>query len=211
MKATIIVGSSADGKITYKKDRSSKDFSKLLHIESGKFLTNLREKTDAIVFTSKNIEIDNPNCKTHAQNYRIILDRSFNIDTKANILNNPKVIIFYSNTNQLKGFDLEERGATLVKVQSEDFIKSVFTHLNNLGLKEILIECGGEMASALIKEKVIDNIIIATFPFLIGGLNTPTIMDGKGIDSIEEATKLKLVGHQIDHDIIFAEYTIEYA
>lgn len=211
MKATIIVGSSADGKITYKRNQSSKDFSKLLNEESGKFLTNLREKSDAIIFTSKNIDIDNPNCKTQTQNYRVILDRSFNIDSKANILNNPKVIIFHSKKNQQREQLLKEKGITLINIPSNNFIRSVFGHLQNLDMNNILIECGGEMASALIKEKVVDNIIIATFPFLIGGIDTPTVMDGDGINSINEAIKLKLISHQVDCDIIFAEYTIEYA
>ncbi len=211
MKTTIIVGSSADGKITYKRNQTSKDFSKLLNEESGKFLTNLREKSEAIVFTSRNIEIDNPNCRTQTQNYRIILDRSFSIDPDANILSNFKVIIFHSRNDQQKESLLKEKGATLINVPSDNFIRSVFEHLKNLDINDLLIECGGEMASLLINEKVVNNIIIASFPFLIGGIDTPTIMDGKGINSINEAIKLKLKNYQVDYDIIFAEYVIEYA
>lgn len=124
MKTTIIVGSSADGKITYKRNQTSKDFSKLLNEESGKFLTNLREKSEAIVFTSRNIEIDNPNCRTQTQNYRIILDRSFSIDPDANILSNFKVIIFHSRNDQQKESLLKEKGEILSKGLFSNFVIS---------------------------------------------------------------------------------------
>ena len=41
--------------------------------------------------------------------------------------------------------------------------------------------------------------------------NKMILIDLEGINSINEAIKLKLKNYQVDYDIIFAEYVIEYA
>jgi 2,5-diamino-6-(ribosylamino)-4(3H)-pyrimidinone 5'-phosphate reductase len=53
------------------------------------------------------------------------------------------------------------------------------------------IQTGGTLNSIILREKLIDKISIVIAPALIGGKETPTLIDGESIKSFEELEKVK--------------------
>lgn len=70
--------------------------------------------------------------------------------------------------------------------------KDLFAKLkNNLGIESITIQSGGTLNSILLREKLIDKISIVVAPALIGGKETPSLIDGKSLSSIDELKDIK--------------------
>ncbi len=58
------------------------------------------------------------------------------------------------------------------------------------GIQKVTIQSGGTLNSLLVRKGLIDRVSLVIAPALIGGKNTPTLIDGK---SLRTATKLKLI------------------
>jgi 2,5-diamino-6-(ribosylamino)-4(3H)-pyrimidinone 5'-phosphate reductase len=55
----------------------------------------------------------------------------------------------------------------------------------------ITIQSGGEMNSLLVKEGLISQLSIVVAPALVGGKDTPTLMDGESLKTSNELKSVK--------------------
>jgi riboflavin-specific deaminase-like protein len=60
------------------------------------------------------------------------------------------------------------------------------------GVRKILCEGGGELNMALIRQNLVDEIYLTLCPLIFGGRAAPTLADGPGMNSVEQAPKLHL-------------------
>ena len=60
------------------------------------------------------------------------------------------------------------------------------------GVKNILCEGGGELNTALIRQNLVDEIYVTLCPLIFGGRNAPTLADGVGVKSVDDATRLQI-------------------
>jgi len=56
----------------------------------------------------------------------------------------------------------------------------------------LLCEGGGEVNAGLFRHEVVDEIYLTLCPLIFGGRNAPTMADGKGIEEVNDATRLQL-------------------
>jgi len=59
-------------------------------------------------------------------------------------------------------------------------------------VKSILCEGGGELNTALIRQNLVDEIYITVCPLIFGGRHAPTMADGIGVKSVDDATRLRI-------------------
>ena len=59
-------------------------------------------------------------------------------------------------------------------------------------VKSILCEGGGELNTALIRQNLVDEIYITVCPLIFGGRHAPTMADGIGVKSVDDATRLQI-------------------
>ncbi len=59
------------------------------------------------------------------------------------------------------------------------------------GIKRITIQSGGTLNAELIRQGLIDKVSIVIAPLLVGGEDTPTIMDGESLRSLDDLSKIK--------------------
>lgn len=59
------------------------------------------------------------------------------------------------------------------------------------GCERITIQSGGTMNSLFLREKLLDYVDIVTAPVLIGGKDTPTLIDGRSLMSESELSQLR--------------------
>jgi len=71
-------------------------------------------------------------------------------------------------------------------------IKKLLRILKERKIKNLLIEGGGITNWSFIQENLIDEAIVTISPYLLGGSDAPTLVDGNGFSTIAESTKLKL-------------------
>jgi len=195
-KVILSAAMTLDGKIATKTGDS-----KLSSKQDKVRIHKLRSKVDAILVGSNTVKRDDPFLTvrhTKGKNpLRIILDSKANIDQKSQIIKTCKkipTIIAVSkkaskkNIDKLKKYPLEIiiTGNKLVN------IKNLLRILSKKKIKTLLVEGGGTVNWEFVKQGLVDEIIITITPYLIGGKNAITLVDGEGFSLIQKATKLKL-------------------
>jgi len=195
-KVILSAAMSLDGKIATKTGDS-----KLSSKQDKVRIHKLRSNVDAILVGSNTVKRDDPSLTvrhTKGKNpLRIILDSKANIDQKSQIIKTCKkipTIIAVSkkaskkNIDKLKKYPLEIiiTGNKLVN------IKNLLRILSKKKIKTLLVEGGGTVNWEFVKQGLVDEIIITITPYLIGGKNAITLVEGEGFSFIKKATKLKL-------------------
>ena len=71
-------------------------------------------------------------------------------------------------------------------------VKKLLTILKKKGIKNILVEGGGTINWAFVKENLVDEAIITITPYLVGGMTATTLVDGDGFSTIAKSIRLKL-------------------
>lgn len=161
----------------------------------------LRSKVDAILVGKNTVHRDDPLLTVRyvkgKNPTRIILDSKGTIDINSKILQTsdkvPTIIavsknISQSNLKKLKKFPVEiiMSGENLVN------IKSLMNQLSKRKIKTLLVEGGGTVNWQFIHNNLFDEILIAISPFIIGGTNAITFVQGKGFDKIIKSPRLRL-------------------
>lgn len=164
-------------------------------------LHKLRSKVDAILIGKNTVHRDDPLLTvryTKGKNpIRIILDSHGAISINSKILQTcnkvPTIIavsrkISNKNLKKLKKFPVEiiMSGESLVN------IKSLMNSLSKRKIKTILVEGGGTVNWQFIQNKMFDEIFITISPFIIGGTDAITFVQGKGFDKIIKSPRLRL-------------------
>lgn len=72
----------------------------------------------------------------------------------------------------------------------------------------VIINSGGTMNAALLRQGLIDIIDVVTLPGLIGGLGTPSIMDGPQVELDEWPIRLHLLHSHIEHGTVHSRYRV---
>ncbi len=187
---------SIDGKIATRIGNS-----KLSSTEDFVRLHKLRTKVDGILIGKNTVMKDNPSLTvrhTRGKNpVRIILDSKGEISIKSKILQTsnkvPTIIavskqITKSNLQKLNNFSVE----IITTGKKSVNIKLLLKKLSEKKIKTILIEGGGTVNWEFIKQNLFDELIITISPFIIGGNNAISLVQGKGFDKISESPKLRL-------------------
>ncbi|GAB3948658.1 hypothetical protein GCM10029976_080300 [Kribbella albertanoniae] len=79
-----------------------------------------------------------------------------------------------------------------------DLTQAIAAMGTHLGIRCILSSAGGGLNGALLRAGLIDELYVTLAPALIGGLGTPSIMDGPPLALGEAATKLQLLSVNTD-------------
>ena len=185
-----------DGKLGVKSKRtklSSKNDKIRVH--------KLRSEVDAIIIGKNTVHLDNPSLTVRyvkGQNpVRIILDSLGTIKSNSKIIqtcNSVPTIIAVSesisekNLQRLRKFSLN---VIICGKNSVNIPQLLRTLLNN-GIKRILLEGGGTLNWSFIKKNLIDEAIVTLTPYILGGKDSVSLVDGSGFKNLDVSTKLKL-------------------
>ena len=187
---------SVDGKIATKtgdSNLSSKQDKVRLH--------KLRSKVDAILVGKNTVLLDNPLLTvryTKGKNpIRIILDSKGTISKKSKILqtsNKIPTIIAVSKKISKPNFDKLCKFPVDIIVAGKNSvnIKLLMKKLSDKKINTILVEGGGTINWEFIKHDLFDELIITLSPFLIGGNDAISFVQGKGFKKISNSPNLHL-------------------
>ena len=187
---------SIDGKIATKigdSNLSSKSDRVRLH--------RLRSKVDAILIGKNTLLQDDPLLTvryTKGKNpIRIILDSTGSIPTNSRIIktsNDVQTIIAVSKKINKKNLLRLQKLPVEVIVAGENSInlKLLLKKLSSKKIKTILVEGGGTVNWEFIKNDLFNELIITLSPFLIGGTDSVSFVEGKGFAKISNSPNLKL-------------------
>ena len=87
-------------------------------------------------------------------------------------------------------------------------LKQALLKLYELGVKNLMVEGGGELIFSLLKDNLIDEINLKIGNLIIGGRNSPTFCDGEGFTQ-ETAKKVKMIDLIRKENYLILKYKIE--
>lgn len=187
---------SLDGKIATKSGDS--------RFSSGNDKTRvyrLRAAVDAILVGKNTVKRDDPILTVHhvkgKNPIRIILDSRATISTKSRIIktcNKIPTIIAVSKMASNKNLEKLRKFPLKIIVSGNNIvnIKKLLKILWKLKIKKILVEGGGTVNWEFVNQNLFDEIIVTITPFLVGGKDAVSIIEGKGFSKIVKSRKLKL-------------------
>ncbi len=200
---TLKLGMSLDGKIATHKGESKWITNKKSRIAVHK----LRSRYDAILTSSHTVIEDNPHLGSRIENgkdpLRIIIDRELKTSPKAEVYrDNNCLVITTKKASPQKIKIFQEREIPFVVYEYEFSIKNMLKDLYHRGITSLLMECGGKLTSAFLKEKVIDKCFLFYGAILIGEEGKNGI--GKlGLEKLSKAIHIKNIrGEVIDNNMI---------
>ena len=171
--------------------------------EDWKSVHKLRTEVDAIMVGKGSIIKDNP--KLHIKYYdhkgyrRIVLDSNLSIPIESNVVTfkpeiYPTIIITTENapTTKIKKFEL--KNVEIIKSgkgHNVDVVK-LMPILYKKGIKKILLEGGGNLNWSFIKNNLVDEIRITIAPWMVGGKDAVSLVEGEGFEKMRESSRYYL-------------------
>ena len=187
---------SIDGKISTRTSDS-----KLSSKEDSIRLHKLRSKADAILIGKNTLLQDDPLLTVrHIKGknpIRIILDSKGTISINSKIIKTsneiPTILAVSKQISKLNLLKLKKLPIEII-VAGENSVnlKLLMKKLSNKKIKTILVEGGGTVNWEFIKNNLFNELIVTLSPFLIGGNDATSFIEGKGFAKISNSPNLKL-------------------
>jgi 2,5-diamino-6-(ribosylamino)-4(3H)-pyrimidinone 5'-phosphate reductase len=177
----------------------------------------LRAKVDAILVGINTVKIDDPLLTVrHIKGknpIRIILDSSGRISPKSKIIKTchmiPTIIVM---TKKVPKKNLAKLGKYPLQVivigKNKIDIRKLLQVLQKQNIKSILLEGGGTLNWEFIHKGLVDELIVTITPYVVGGRDATTLVEGDGFSKIANSTKLKLQNIIRQQDEIVLHYYI---
>ncbi|MCP8316208.1 MAG: 2,5-diamino-6-(ribosylamino)-4(3H)-pyrimidinone 5'-phosphate reductase [archaeon] len=189
-----------DGKIATKKGDSkisSKDDLVRVH--------KIRASVDAIMVGINTVLIDDPSLKVkycEGKNpIRIVVDSKARTPITSRIISDkdaPTLIAVTKKAPIDRVNKLEEAGAKVIvcgegeKVDLAILLKT----LKDMGIKKVLVEGGGNVNWSIISQGFFDELQVTIGPFIVGGRDAITLVEGNGVEKMDESIRVKL--HKVE-------------
>ena len=187
---------SIDGKISTRTNDS-----KLSSKEDSIRLHKLRSKVDAILIGKNTLLQDDPLLTVrHSKGknpIRVILDSKGTIPITSRIIKTsseiPTIIVVSKkitdkNLLKLKKLPVE----IIISGENSVNLKLLMKKLSTKKIKTILVEGGGTVNWEFVKNNIFNELIVTLSPYLIGGNDSISFVEGKGFAKIINSPKLKL-------------------
>jgi 2,5-diamino-6-(ribosylamino)-4(3H)-pyrimidinone 5'-phosphate reductase len=208
----------ADGKIA-PANRVFKPFSSKADQE---LLMELRTRADAVMAGARTVDRYpanlGPGGKARREkrrrlgfseyNLRVVVSGAGTLDANAEIFKHrfSPIVVLVSERISDRNLRKLKSLADEVKVCGRDeidFVKALQWLREKWKVKRLLCEGGGALNEALFRAGVVDELYLTISPVIFGGRDAPTLADGKGIEHLADATRLKLKSYRRVGDELF--------
>tara|TARA_B100000029_G_C17338727_1_gene874494 strand:+ start:60 stop:713 length:654 start_codon:yes stop_codon:yes gene_type:complete len=161
----------------------------------------LRSKADGILIGKNTLDADNPMLSvryTRGKNpIRILLDSRGTIKSSSKIIQScnkiPTIIATTSLISKKNLLRLEKFPLEVIKCGKASVnIVRLLKILQKKGIKKILLEGGGTLNWSFLKHGLVDELVITVTPYILGGNDSVTLVEGSGFKSLFSMKKLKL-------------------
>ncbi|MEM0347831.1 MAG: 2,5-diamino-6-(ribosylamino)-4(3H)-pyrimidinone 5'-phosphate reductase [Zestosphaera sp.] len=193
---------SVDGKIASKTgdSRLSCPYDKLR-------LHSMRSIVDGVMVGANTVIRDNPQLTVRLVEgrnpVRVVVDGSLKIPLNAKVLDvsvAPTIIVTSSAADTGKIDQLRRLGVDIVIIESESTqvdMSKALKILYEKNLRDLLVEGGGTLLWSLTSQRLVDEFRITVSPYVIGGRNSVSLVEGEGFGNSSEWLRLKLVSHKV--------------
>jgi len=163
-------------------------------------LHRLRRDMDAILVGKNTINVDDPLLTVrHVKGknpIRIILDSSGTISTNSKIVktaNKISTILVVTERATRITSKLDKKRVEIIRCgRNKINLKKLLNILQKRGISKILLEGGGITNWYFLKEKLVDELILTVTPYILGGKDAISLVQGDGFGKISKSPSFKL-------------------
>ena len=101
--------------------------------------------------------------------------------------------VLITTNKEHPAFSVNESNLHIIYQEKLDAVAALERLYSDFGCERLTIQSGGELNGLFLREKLFDYIDIVIAPVLIGGKDTPTLIDGASLMCEEELTKLGIL------------------
>lgn len=201
---TIKSAATLDGKISTKTNSSKW----ITGEKSRKEVMKLRNCYDAVLTSSNTVIADNPSLTARIRDgknpVRIVLDSNLRTNPKSKIYFNDGVKVFLFTLKKDNGKYPENVCVkTVSDKDGKPNLNDVVSVLWKEGIKSILIEAGGTLNGAFIRQNLADKLILFLAPKILGDKKAKNFIEGFNIKDINDSKILDIVNiKQFSPDIM---------
>jgi len=177
----------------------------------------LRTEVDAIMIGKCSIISDNPKLHIkfydHKSYYRIVLDSTLSIPIESNVVRYkpeiyPTIIATTENASVERIREFESNDIEIIKSGTGsrvDIIK-LMPILYQKGIRRILLEGGGNLNWSFIRENIVDEIRIFIAPWMVGGKDAVSLVEGEGFEKMIESPRYSLINVTSRNNYVILKY-----
>jgi 2,5-diamino-6-(ribosylamino)-4(3H)-pyrimidinone 5'-phosphate reductase len=164
----------------------------------------IRSTVDAIIVGKGTIIKDNPKLhikyQTHNGYHRIVVDSNLSIPITSNVIRfrpdiYPTIICTTENASIDRINEFESQGVKIIKAGAGKTVnlENLMPILYNLGINSLLLEGGGNLNWSFIEKDLIDEMRLTIAPWIVGGKDAITLVEGIGYDKMVQAPRFNLL------------------
>jgi len=86
-------------------------------------------------------------------------------------------------------------------------LPELLRRLKQRGVDRLLVEGGGDLNWALVRDDLVDELYVTVAPVLLGGTDAPTLLGGAGL-SMKDQRRLRLVDAERQGDELYCRYAV---
>lgn len=214
IKVTVGGFMSIDGKIA-PADRVGRRFFTYMTPRHRRMLHRIRSQADAIIVGIETVIADNPSLTVREVNgknpIRIVLDSNARTPLNSKILNGeaPTIIAVTKNAPKCRIDSLRRKAEVLVLTRSRRVdLKKLLRVLRRRGVHRVLVEGGGEIRWSFFKERLVDEAFVWITPYVWGGRESPTLVDGPGFIHETDAIQLKPQSIKLVDNVLILSFSM---
>ena len=198
-----------------------KDFPKIEGIKEGLYqYYDIEKTTDNFSlnsgFVMSKIGVNTDHSPIHCPNVNFVIVDNKNLTEKgvANLCNNLKTLYLVTSNKNHPAYNLKNNNLVIMYYENEVDFEDVFVKLKQeYGAERVTIQSGGTLNSIFIRKGLVDRLSVVIAPCLIGGKDTPTLVDGKSLvteEDLKYITSLELEEvNKLENNYLHLLYTIK--
>ncbi len=202
--STLFMLMSVDGKISTGKTDAldiDKDFPKIKGIKEGlQQYYDIEQTTDLYSLNSGKVQAKIGANKPQKNIVKLpvsflIIDNQPHLNKIGidNFIKKSKKLFIITTNKSHPAFDRkDEKNLEIIYYKNEiDFVDLFRKLKEEFKINNLTIQTGGTLNSIFLRHKLIDKLSIVVAPALIGGKETPSLIDGKSLSSVDELKDIK--------------------
>jgi diaminohydroxyphosphoribosylaminopyrimidine deaminase/5-amino-6-(5-phosphoribosylamino)uracil reductase len=198
---TVKIAESLDGKIA----ANTGDSKWVTSEDSRAYVKGLRRRADAVMVGVNTVIKDDPMLlaggRGAKQPARVIVDSRLRTPLSARIFSStgisPVIIATTRRVSSRRAGLYISKGAAVLFADPRNGrvdLRDLLRKLGRMGMIDVLVEGGGELAAGLVEERLVDRFLFFLAPKIIGGRLAPTSVEGRGIRRMKDALGLEITG-----------------
>jgi 2,5-diamino-6-(ribosylamino)-4(3H)-pyrimidinone 5'-phosphate reductase len=178
----------------------------------------IRKRVDAIMVGIGTVLDDDPRLSVHKipgkkddNPLRVVVDSTARTPIDARILNKDAgtVIAISDAAPDDRVKIIKEKAEVIVCGENKVDLGCLLEELYKKGVKTLLLEGGATLNWGMFEKGLVDDVMVAISPTIVGGKDALSLVEGAGFEKIRDGVKLKLKKHYTLGSDIILEYEVK--